>query len=80
MNSMLLLLCGGSVFVLVLALVGALVIWVARSSSRSANRGESTVTQEPASRGRALALLRERYARGEITKEQYDQMRLGLGA
>ena len=26
-----------------------------------------------------LELLKERYARGEITREQYDQMRLDLG-
>lgn len=28
---------------------------------------------------RALEILRERYARGEITKEQFDQMRRDLG-
>jgi putative membrane protein len=28
---------------------------------------------------RALAILRERYARGELTKEQFEQMRRELG-
>lgn len=33
----------------------------------------------PAPSGRALEILRERYAKGEITLEQYEQMRRDLG-
>ncbi len=50
------------------ALVGVglilLIIWLARQGSRSESDGT-----------RALDILRERYARGELNQEQYEQMR-----
>lgn len=42
------------------------------------NPTTTTLGQQDAG-GRALDVLRERYARGEITREQYDQMRRDLG-
>lgn len=53
---------------LVLAGIGLLVIWAVRQVGASAG-GRST---------RALEVLQERYARGEITREQYEQMRRDL--
>ncbi|HID51826.1 MAG TPA: SHOCT domain-containing protein [Anaerolineae bacterium] len=41
--------------------------------------GSSTVTPAPASASNsALRILQERYARGEITKEEYEDMRRDL--
>ena len=34
---------------------------------------------EPGSRGRALEILKERYAKGELTGEQFEQMKRALG-
>ena len=48
--------------------LGFLVLWSLAHSSRT-GRGTSD---------RALDLLRERYARGEITKDDYDRMRHDL--
>ncbi len=76
-------LCGSLFVLLILAAIVALVIWAARSWSRS-GRGAGTYTTPERTSGdraipdRALDVLRERYARGEITKEQYDQMRRDL--
>ncbi len=56
-------------WLLVLAGIVFLVLWVLRAY----RRGEAA----PPSGGtsRALEILKERYARGELTREQYDQMR-----
>ncbi len=75
---MLFALCGTLVFLLILAAIVALVIWAARSWSRSGRSVGAYTTPEPTSGDRPLDILRERYARGEITKEQYDQMRRDL--
>jgi uncharacterized membrane protein len=67
---------GIGVLLLVLLLVGGLVIggnWLAR-------RNWGTGVERPRERDEeVLEILRERYARGEITKEVYDSMRKHLG-
>jgi putative membrane protein len=54
-----------------LIIVGAiaLVRWLMRDASRSGDAGE----------GRALSILKERYARGEIDKAEFDSRKRDLG-
>jgi putative membrane protein len=63
----------GPVFMLafwLIVIVGGAVLLV-----RGLGQGPSTVIQSgQGSTDRALQVLRERYAKGEITKEQFDQM------
>ncbi len=56
-------------WLLVLAGLGLVVLWFVRQI----RPGEAA-----AGRSRALEILQERYARGEITREQYEQMRRDL--
>ena len=50
-----------------------IIIWaVVRLTDRVDRRGERGDS--------AIEILRQRYARGEITKEQFDQMRRDIGA
>ena len=62
---------GGIFFVLFWAAVIFLLIWAVRRFSRN------SATYEPRS---ALDIAKERYARGEITKEQFDQIKKDLGS
>ncbi len=55
---------------LVLGGTALLVVWLVR-------QGRPAETGAPR---RALDILQERYARGEITREQYEQMKRDLGA
>ncbi len=65
---------GGFLFILVVCVLSVAGCFAIRTLGQSgAAHGGS-----PASSGRALDVLKERYARGEITKEQYDQMRRDL--
>jgi putative membrane protein len=57
--------------VVLIALV-ALVVWAVNSMS-SANRGSAERRPQP------LDILRERYARGEISKEQFEEAKRTLG-
>lgn len=59
---------------LVIAGIVLLVVWVSRSSGN--HRQSQTPTQQSDS---ALETARRRYASGEITKEQYDELRHDLG-
>jgi putative membrane protein len=61
---------------LLLLLIIVVVIILARRSERGSWTGTGNWTESHESS--ALRILRERYARGEITKEQYDQMRRDL--
>jgi len=54
-------------WVAVIVGVVALVVWAVRSAGRGASAA--------APGGDALAVLKLRYARGEITREQFEQMR-----
>jgi putative membrane protein len=55
-----------------------LVVWIVRSGGRS---GEHVIspTRTPAPMDDACAIARARYAKGEITKEQYDEICKTLG-
>lgn len=72
----------GSVLLICLAIIVALVVWVVRTSSsgsastgpRSASAGPHSV--EPGSR--ASAILDERFARGEIDEQEFLQRRQTL--
>ncbi len=66
---------GGLVMVLfwVLLIVGA--VWLARGFFSTGQRpAESSTRSEPS----ASEILRQRYARGEIDKEQFEKMRRDL--
>lgn len=56
----------------VLAVAGAVVVigWILRQSERGDRRSTGD--------GAALAILRERYARGEIGREEYERMKRDL--
>ena len=60
----------GGLIVLVALVV--LVVWAVSTMSR-ANRGPDERRSQP------LDILRERYARGEITKEQFEEAKRTLG-
>ena len=59
-------------WLLVIAGVIALVVWIVRTSIQ---RGGGPSTQGPD----ALEIARRRYASGEISKEQYEQVKKDLG-
>lgn len=59
---------GGMLFGLALLLaLGVLALWAVREMASTKGEGS-----------RAMEILKERYARGEITREQYEQMRRDL--
>jgi putative membrane protein len=58
-------------WILVIVAVIAGIVWVVRQSSD----GSSSAPGRP---DQALNILRERYARGEVTKEEFERMRREL--
>jgi putative membrane protein len=77
-------LLGGLMMLLFWAAVIGLIVWAIWALTRS-QQGR-VVTQKPqaparsAPQGdRALQIAKERYARGEISREQYDEIRQTLG-
>ncbi len=56
------------------ALVIGVIIWVIQSAARTARHPDSG----PRSAETPLDILKRRYASGEITKEQFDEMRRNL--
>ncbi len=68
---------GGIFFVLFWVLIIGGAIWLILTLTR----GSTGVVTPPAPGAQTpLDILKLRYAKGEITKEQYDQMRADLGA
>lgn len=59
-------------------IIGGVVLLAARLLERNPSTMGPGNQDRNSSGDRALDILRERYARGEITKEQYDQMRRDL--
>ncbi len=62
---------GGILFVLFWGVIIYLIVWALRRSSRESGSGI------PGNRS-ALDIAKERYARGEITREQFDQIKRDL--
>ena len=62
---------GGILFVIFWAAVIALIVWGVHKVSRGSQDGLS-------SRHNALDIVKERYARGEITREQFEQIKKDL--
>lgn len=62
---------GALMMVLFWGAVIVLVVWAVRSLARGGSG--SQMAMPPG--GRAVDILKERYARGEITKDQYEAMR-----
>ena len=72
---------------LCLVIVGLAIYWIIASSSRRVNQSHcghtgyySSEGRPYASQGRSFEVLNERFAKGEITREQYLQMRKTLEA
>lgn len=66
---------GFMMFFGLLVLIGIvlLIVWIARSAGGMGGMGGMHMGQHDG-RARACDIARERYARGEITKEQYDEI------
>jgi len=62
--------CGGTVGLLILIALVVIVVYLLTRSSTGRGQTEST----PASKT-AMEVLKERYARGEITRDEYMEMR-----
>ena len=68
-----------SLLILILLVVGVIYLWRAIDSGRHHQTGGSTDgSTTPTSEDSALQILRERYARGEIDKEEFERRKEGL--
>lgn len=56
---------GGIMMIVMMVLIIALIIWAVRAAEGNHSHSSS----------HALAILKERYARGEITKSQFEEMK-----
>lgn len=65
---------GAIVMLLFWGLVIAGIVWLVQSLARSTGTGVSTPPAES-----PLEILKRRYAKGEITKEQFEEMQRDLG-
>jgi putative membrane protein len=64
--------CGGAIGLLLLIALVVLVIWLITRTSSQGRTPTGGGTTPPKT---ALEILKERYARGEITREEYLEMR-----
>jgi putative membrane protein len=64
--------CGGAIGLLLLVALVVFVIWLLTSSS---SRGRTSMGGGTTPPKTAMEILKERYARGEITREEYLEMR-----
>lgn len=55
---------GGIMMILWMLLLAAIIIWILRAAQRSGN--------QPSQSESALDILKKRYARGEISKEEFE--------
>lgn len=62
---------GGIVMIVSWALFIGLIVWVVREASGRHSRHSSSA---------ALDILKERYAKGEISKEEFEEKKKGLAA
>lgn len=69
---------GGLLMLLFWGALIALAVLVVRALARSGGTGLEGGSYPAQREDSALAILRERYARGEIDKEQYERMRSDL--
>ncbi len=71
-------LCGSLFYLLILAALVALIVLAVRAWSNGWGSRTGYTAPSAGAPNRALEILQERYARGEITKDQYDEMRRDL--
>ncbi|MGB4593570.1 MAG: SHOCT domain-containing protein [Coriobacteriia bacterium] len=65
---------------LVLIGVVLLIVWAIRASSRHGHETMGQTPHGPAGHEEAIAIVKKRFASGEITKEQYDEIVRALGS
>ena len=58
-----------------LIIIGIIIYYAVVGSSHRSSNSHRSYSNQNYSGGRALEILKERYAKGEITKEQYLQMK-----
>ncbi len=71
---------GGLMMLLFWVVVILLAIWAIRALTRRGGWQSRDMSHTSTRDDNALAILRERYAKGEIDKEQYERMRADLQA
>ncbi len=57
-----------------------IVVWAIRTASGHGQTGAGPASPGAAAHDEAMAVARRRFASGEITKEQFDQIMSGLGS
>jgi putative membrane protein len=63
---------GGLMMILWIVLLGALIYWIVRAAQRNGSGNQLT---QPES---AIDILKKRYARGEISKEEFEERKKDL--